>query len=644
MNFQLQYGPGDEASRADGDAFFIGVNERLAPLQLPPGVCSSAKNKRFRNGKAEDRHGICLLPWLKGAGNTAFSNAYGVSVFHDPNQPAERIMLAADGAVYQTQPNNTARTVPLPGGVTLTADTWKQFVQAMGVLLMLRGPDTAPLYLRDIDDGFHSVVQTDTGDGTQPIPNSSRGIYYGNRVYLIVGRDLVAQSDLGDFTRYVEVEDTFTINEGEDDALVGIVPFGAASLVMPKQRRVWKVINAKGDLSAAEGPLNLTTEYGCPSGDAMVAFDQVLYWWTGTELAAARLTETNQEQAQTTSLSEDLPKTFARLNARWTANTKLAVWRKKLYVFFPADDAWILGSELVSGSYTAPGTKLFNVTAGHKYRVTFGSAESTMDNGGSNYLNTRVFVAETTFVTFHGTPSGVITASLKEILFEGVPNVCAVFDLILQQWCGVDESTALNVKALFKCTWNGKEQLCFLGYDGRLHGYEVGFEDEYWTGSAIAPMPIVSEVLTRGYNCQDAHTKRFIGMTALLATWAPSYTMTAVVNGVAAEKDYISAQTYSRLKYNNAATADWDPSNVNNDHGTRGRQDYSFVLDDANAGTLLDNAGINGDLHQDWTHRVPVDERGHYQQLRLVNTTGRCELRSVLLEAIGRDKPSGTQL
>lgn len=51
----------------DGDTQFIGVNMRLDPGQLKPGLCAFAKNKRFINGKAATRPGIKKMPWTNKA-------------------------------------------------------------------------------------------------------------------------------------------------------------------------------------------------------------------------------------------------------------------------------------------------------------------------------------------------------------------------------------------------------------------------------------------------------------------------------------------------------------------------------------------------------------------------------------------------
>lgn len=47
----------------DGDQGFVGVNSRLDPSQLQPGVVADARNKRFVNGIAKTRPGVVLLPW-----------------------------------------------------------------------------------------------------------------------------------------------------------------------------------------------------------------------------------------------------------------------------------------------------------------------------------------------------------------------------------------------------------------------------------------------------------------------------------------------------------------------------------------------------------------------------------------------------
>lgn len=63
----------------DGDASFVGVNMRLDPSQLPQGFCSSARNKRFVNGKAATRSGIKKMPWTNKAADAWEEKSYNAN-------------------------------------------------------------------------------------------------------------------------------------------------------------------------------------------------------------------------------------------------------------------------------------------------------------------------------------------------------------------------------------------------------------------------------------------------------------------------------------------------------------------------------------------------------------------------------------
>jgi len=59
----------------------VGVDERLDPELLGPGKVSRATNCRFRNGLAEPRKGITILPWMKADGRTPFIEANSMAVW-----------------------------------------------------------------------------------------------------------------------------------------------------------------------------------------------------------------------------------------------------------------------------------------------------------------------------------------------------------------------------------------------------------------------------------------------------------------------------------------------------------------------------------------------------------------------------------
>ena len=169
MNLQTPSGQHDERSLVyntffqDIDSGFLGVDERTPVFNLPSGVVASAKNKRFRNGRATDRAGIALCRWLKGDGTTPFNEIYGGVIYSDPTGLVEWILIAADGGVWKTRPGNVATRVPLPPGILLTAESFAQFVQCMNVVVLLRGPNYAPLALANLDAGFQQILQTPAG-------------------------------------------------------------------------------------------------------------------------------------------------------------------------------------------------------------------------------------------------------------------------------------------------------------------------------------------------------------------------------------------------------------------------------------------------------------------------------------------------
>ena len=195
MNNTKAFGPRDDIATIGGDISFIGVDELHAPQMVAAGYVSSAKNKRFRFGKCSDREGISLLPWCKGTGTTPFTTVYGGAVIMDPTAIAEDdtlsagiinewILIAADGGVWKTRPNQTATPVPLPAGVTLTAGTFTQFIQANAAIVMLRGFNTPPLVCYDLNLGFEAITQENEWLATL---NSSTNLLYLPSNNLMIG-------------------------------------------------------------------------------------------------------------------------------------------------------------------------------------------------------------------------------------------------------------------------------------------------------------------------------------------------------------------------------------------------------------------------------------------------------------------------
>lgn len=86
---------------------------------------------------------------------------------------------------------------------------------------------------------------------------------------------------------------------------------------------------------------------------------------------------------------------------------------------------------------------------------------------------------------------------------------------------------------------------------------------------------------TRLYRWGTAEPKRIPWLNLQLRTWRPHYTLTALGQGYNELWELRSGVTRSRTRYERPFTAQpYDASNYNDDHGTRGREDYSVVLGD----------------------------------------------------------------
>lgn len=481
MNNQRPLGPKDEKAELDYDLSFLGVNERLPAMSLPPGYVTSATNCRFRNGKAETRAGVMITPWLLGEdGRTPFTEVYGAIVFGDPST-SFWFLIAADGGVWKTAPGRVATPVPLPPGVVLTAATFAKFTQNFNEVVMQRGPDFPQLAMTTLDEGFRFIQLTadDIAADLSPIPNSSFGVNFLNRQWLIDGQDTLAVSDVLNYTGYIPVVESFRINQGEADALVALAPFGPAQMLALKSNRVYLVGNAVGDLSSVATTL-LTDEYGCGAALSVSVRGTQAYWVDGEgKIASIVLTSLNATQATSERLSDDIPVTINRINHQYLAGCVTEIWDGKLYVAAPLDDAEFAQANLAAnGGYEQP---VYPVVIGKKYRLVVNADPTfiSLTCGNDTFVDDGEFIASANTVTFAGTDGTQLILAELFPLLVGVNTGVIVYDFQLGAWQGVDEAEGVFcVKAFLRFPFNGELRLFMIGADGVLRLYEEGLEDD----------------------------------------------------------------------------------------------------------------------------------------------------------------------
>ena len=161
------------------------------------------------------------------------------------------------------------------------------------------------------------------------------------------------------------------------------------------------------------------------------------------------------------------------------------------------------------------------------------------------------------------------------------------------------------------------------------------------SGTEIQPVDIETEFTTRGFRAEGVDRKRFKELAVRLATWAPTYSLTLITDGVGETDAAITAKTRSRTAYYTSA-APWVETNVNDDWDNPYRQDYS-VVPDSDGVSLGTGEGINFDQQQEAEERLGIDERGVTLQLQVTNTTGTIAVKSVTLAADPGQRSYGTR-
>jgi hypothetical protein len=218
-----------------GDDGFVGLNSRDNPAALPERYLSSAKNIRLDRGVASMRKGVKRLT----TGSLVGQDIRASTVFTDTSG-VDWVLLACNSALFKYNTATGILTGPInyPSGQTISATDACDMVQALGKVYILRGFAKRPL-VWDGTTGVGSVtVLPSVGGSGHEFPNGSSVIYVGNRfvVNQSANWDVNSGTATGDVNDEISVShyldannfsllDTFKINDGSNDFLVGTAPW-----------------------------------------------------------------------------------------------------------------------------------------------------------------------------------------------------------------------------------------------------------------------------------------------------------------------------------------------------------------------------------------------------------------------------------
>ena len=277
---------------------------------------------------------------------------YGASNFETPNG-IEHLIIATSQGIFVTSPDSASEEVKVNGFLygnasypTITNSNKVRFVQCFNNLVMFRGEDFPPLVLKEnILDGFQSITQEETpeadendDDGTEQIPNSSTGLFFGNRLVVPFGRDEVAVSDYLNYTRYQPVRSAFRVNTGSSDKLVSVFKFDPNTLLVFKESSIYSVRNVYGDLADAQLD-SLTSEYGCASERSIVsAGSDVIFLSDQRGVVSLRQSVAGETQSVDVPLSQPIQPIIDRIDWTKASDAVGAYSNNRYYLAVPLRD------------------------------------------------------------------------------------------------------------------------------------------------------------------------------------------------------------------------------------------------------------------------------------------------------------------
>ena len=496
------------------------------------------------------------------------------------------------------------------------------------------------------------------------LPNAATALYINNRLLVPTAYEPASSDDYATFNggSYVKTDfivatdyldeihfsfaDEFRINQGSEDEIVDLIKFAEDAVIVFKGRS-WGILS--GIAAIDNGGLSLDfreTGYGLASRGGAVKIGSNVYFYAGSRgIVSIKHSEQGKLMSMDVPLSAPIAATLARLNNPLATTVRMATWQNKLYCAVPLDNPGIRLAALEQ--HSAAGSAYFDTVAGSDYEWAGSPAGAVLYNGTEILTAPGRFTAQGSYVR---ALISLGTGTVYPLLTQ-VNNAVLVYDFVSAQrvnspldesarlgWTPLDTGDAFCVQEWFKLALNGEERLFFIGSDGWVNlGEEREDGDEIAdasTDTGLAVTGIAARALTRAYYGKTQRAfMRPIASTISLRTWNPTYSVTAKFEGVAKELALATDETRDRTKYFrpfNAAA--WDESNVNDDHVTPYREDYSVLLPDDG---MYFGSGVDLDLVQSVTESHNINSRqGRYLQLEITNTTGRLQLCGTQLEAI----------
>ena len=242
MPAHTKYGDLDSAPLNEVHAQWNGgVNTVLPADRLPALNFTHALNMEIRKGYPETRRSVERAAWLYQGGTEKLGTTFqgcgllqGTETSRVERMPSA-LLVAVDNALWLCAPNN----LPLRLLAAATDQTQPvEIINHAGEHAILRGIGQPPLRYRYAPGQRPRALPTPRNIAAfAQLPASETGCSASGRLWLKRGKNRIVASDVGEWDYDIAFQD-FLVDDGENDEIVRLWPYGEDRIVVLKTRSV----------------------------------------------------------------------------------------------------------------------------------------------------------------------------------------------------------------------------------------------------------------------------------------------------------------------------------------------------------------------------------------------------------------------
>lgn len=549
-------------------------------------------------------------------------------------------LIVNDGTVYKHQ-RGLVKAIKTAKEIQKTEDI--EFIQGNNQIIMLRSGGGEPMYWDGADKtaGFKTFTSAGTSNR---IPKAAMGSYMFGRLWLINDRHDVYASDSLDFDTYDYVDQLFSVNRGDKDEIVKILPYRENYAFVFKKNATYALsgVNSyvpEGEkLSSYISVETISPDKGMVGPHAYALHGEQITFLSYSGITSVARSTQGKLMGKDVTLSESIQPLIDRINWDYAHKACGTYYQNYLLFAVPLDTS-VVNSHILVYDLTAKNGK--------------GAWVSVWK---SDMITPLRFFVEKEKLFFLNSDGAV------KIMWSDDPwDTENVFDDV-PIWNAADsfETGDLRYWAV------GEEDRVYRALqDGG--GQEVTDTDYFERVTELAPevvYPIESELRLRFlYHQDEVVPKRYGRCQIVFSHQNPKVDVQLESEDYGTRADVFSDQEYSQVAYDIAGTDDWVPTNISLDFHNPHRQDYTpfiyhnygfytvqdyidygFTAQDlinlgipasgAISGIFIDSSGWAINIEETHSLRfIPTILNNNAISLIIKNTQGRIALKSAVLIA-----------